>query len=253
VLILDSGDPGELFENERWANVDICDALAVAEALRGVNAILHLAGFPNERSIEEILRVNVLGTHNIYEAARALGIKRVILGSSNHVTGFYPRNQRVSPEWLMRPDSFYGLSKCWNELEAGLYYEKYGIRTLIIRIANATMAPEDPRSDHRSRATWVSPRDLAQLVLIGITHSDIDCTTVYGVSQTDINWWDNSKATTLGYSPQDRGYDHSATFPTPPRPDSQNQHVADRFQGGRFCAADHDGVLRMRNLGVLTE
>lgn len=243
--ILDLVDPGALSENESWSQLDICDQASTTDALQGVEAIIHLAGFPGERPIEEIIRVNVLGTHNVYEAARRLGISRIILGSSNHVTGFYPRDQIVSPDGPMRPDSFYALGKCWNELEAGLYFEKFGIESFIIRIANASIDPEDPRSDDRSRATWISARDLAQLVVIGLEEPRIDCTAVYGVSQTPYGWWDNARAYELGYRPLDRGSDftQSANIQSS---SPQNSHIAGKFQGGRFCSIDHDGTVRTR-------
>lgn len=244
VRVLDLKSPDSLQANETWSSVDICDLNSTLSALNGVDAIIHLAGFPGERPIEDIVRVNVLGTHNVYEAARELGIKRVVLGSSNHVTGFFARDQRVSPVGAMRPDSFYGLSKCWNELEAGLYFQKCGIESFIIRIANASMEPADSRSDERSRATWVSPRDLAQLVLIGLESLEVDCTTVYGVSQSPYAWWDNSVAEALGYKPADRGMDYAIPHPSVPAA-GEKQHISAHFQGGRFCAIGHDGVLRV--------
>ncbi|TDX70397.1 uronate dehydrogenase [Neorhizobium sp. R1-B] len=245
VRILDLVAPDEACANETWSPVDICDFGSTLKALKGIDAIVHLAGFPGERPIEDIVRVNVMGTHNIYEAARQLGISRVVLGSSNHVTGFFTRDQRVSPDGPMRPDSLYGLGKCWNELEAGLYFQKHGIESFIIRIANATMEPADSRSDERSRATWLSGRDLAQLVMIGLESPHVDCTTVYGVSQSPFSWWDNSVAFKLGYDPLDRGVDHTPPLATTP-PGVENRHIADHFQGGRFCAIDHDGVVRTR-------
>ncbi|MGG7581977.1 NAD-dependent epimerase/dehydratase family protein [Rhizobium sp. Nf11,1] len=245
IRILDLLAPDDARANETWSAVDICDFNSTVDALKGVDAIVHLAGFPGERPIEDIVRVNVLGTHNIYEAARQLRISRVVLGSSNHVTGFFARDQRVSPDGPMRPDSLYGLGKCWNELEAGLYFQKYGIESFIIRIANATMEPEDSRSDQRSRATWVSARDLAQLVMIGLESPGVDCTTVYGVSRSPLMWWDNTIAFKLGYNPLDRGLDHTAPVEDTPST-VKNRHISDHFQGGRFCAIDHDGVLRER-------
>lgn len=251
LIILDIVEPDELFANERWEACDICDPVALERSLTGVDAIVHLAGYPNERSIEDVLRLNVLGTHNVYETARRLKISRVVLGSSNHVTGFYPVNETVNAENSMRPDSYYGLSKCWNELEASLYFEKFGIETLAIRIGNATTPPSSERSDGRSDAIWVSPRDLAQLVLIGLEDERITCTTVYGISNTSHYWWDNSVALSLGYRPQDgqplseEGSYRSAT--------ALPETIGNRFQGGRFCTRDHDGVLRDRKISFLAD
>ncbi|WP_196260877.1 NAD-dependent epimerase/dehydratase family protein [Pelagibacterium limicola] len=244
IRIVDIEDPGPLRENESWQRVDICDLDALTQCLKGADAVVHFAGYPNERAIEDILRVNVLGTHNIYEAARRAGVGRVVFGSSNHVVGFYPRDLRVGSDVFMRPDSIYGLSKCWSELEAGLYYEKAGITSLNIRIGHAGKPPNDPRA----LAVWVSARDLAQLVLIGIGHPDIECDTVFGVSENDSGWWDNSVATGLGYRPRDRAIDFALPQAFEPE-QPQVPGVTDYFKGGRFCAFNHDSVPRRRRIG----
>ncbi|MFE0758393.1 NAD-dependent epimerase/dehydratase family protein [Inquilinus sp. NPDC058860] len=244
VRILDIADPGPLAEHESWTAVDIADLAALTAAVEGADAIAHFAGYPNERAAEDILRVNVLGTHNVYEAAVRAGIGRVVLASSNHVTGFYPRDARVGVEDQMRPDSLYGLSKCWGELEAGVYFEKAGIRTLAIRIGNAGERPFDARG----LAVWISPRDLAQLVLIGLEHPDIDCTTVYGASANDAAWWDNSVAIALGYRPQDRTVDFAAPEAFRTKPSAELPQVTDHFQGGWFSAQGHDGAVRRRRV-----
>lgn len=241
IKIVDTADPGLLGANETWERADISDGDTLTTCLTDVDAIVHLAGYPNERGIEDILRVNVLGTHNVLEAARRNGIRRVVFGSSTHAVGFYPRETRVSDTDPMRPDSLYGLSKCWGELEAGLYFDKFGIQTLNIRIGNAGERP----TDARALRIWVSPRDLAQLVLIGLEHPSITCTTVFGVSRVEAGWMDNGTAAALGYIPADSaqsmaGPDTSQERPTP------MPHIAEYFQGGRFCVIDHDGTLRGR-------
>jgi uronate dehydrogenase len=241
IKIVDTADPGPLDDNQTWEQADVSDGEALTACMADVDAIVHLAGYPNERGIEDILRVNVLGTHNVLEAARRNGIGRVVFGSSNHTVGFYPRQTVVSDSDPMRPDSLYGLSKCWGELEAGLYFDKFGIRTLNIRIGNAGERPEDARA----LRIWVSPRDLAQLVLIGLEHSDVTCTTVYGISQVEGGWLDNSTAATLGYSPADRAESMAGPDNAQERP-SPMPHIAEFFQGGRFCVIAHDGTLRDR-------
>ena len=137
----------------------------------------------------------------------------------------------------MRPDSPYGLSKCWGELVAGLYYDTSGIRSLSIRIGNAGTYP----NSERSIAIWISARDLAQLVRIGLTHPLIAATVVYGVSDADEKWWDNDLARRLGYQPEDRPRDHARIEQGAEGP------VALAFQGGGFCEINHDGTIRMRN------
>src|SRR5690606_21332325 len=112
---------------------DISELGQLVAAFAGLDGIIHLAGLNTERDLEQTLHVNVLGASNLYEAARLNGVARVVLGSSNHAMGFYRRDEKVGSFDQMRPDTLYGLSKCWAELTGGLYFDKAGIRTLSIR------------------------------------------------------------------------------------------------------------------------
>lgn len=238
ILVLGRSRPDDLAPNERYLEVDMSEVDKMRAAFEGMDGVIHMAGIPKEAPLEDIVRVNVLGTSNVYEAARLAGVPRVVLGSSNHAIGYYPRDVVVSGTAQMRPDGLYGLSKCWTELVAGLYYDKYGIRSLIIRIGNAGKQPKTLRS----LEVWVSARDLCQLTLIGLTHPDIDATTVFGVSGGGGTWWDNSSATKLGYKPKDIIAEHAA----PELSTEDESEVALFYQGGRFAAANHVGGIRKR-------
>lgn len=241
VRVIDLVEPSGLHANETFVEADVSDLDALTAAFEGLDAIVHLAGHPGERPIADILKANVLGTSNVYEAARRTGIGRVVFGSSNHATGFYPRDVVVATDDPMRPDSLYGLSKCWGELVAGLYYDKAGIRSLNIRIGNALDRPTTPRA----LEVWISPGDLAQLCVIGLTHPDLEVTTAFGVSAGGGNWWDNSAVERLGYVPQDRIADFAAPEAFAPVPDDADP-VGEYFQGAGFCILEHDGVIRRR-------
>ncbi len=109
---------------------------------------------------------------------------------SNHAVGFYPRATPIDHTALPRPDSRYGLSKCWGEAVAALYAQKHDIRSLLVRIGNADDVPKSARA----LAIWISGRDLAQLCRIGLEHPDVFCDAVYGVSNNAASWYDNSLA-----------------------------------------------------------
>ncbi len=239
IRVLDLIKPPELSANETFRQTDMLDPHDLSAAFEGLDGIVHLAGIPKEAPLQEILAVNVTGTTNVYEAARRTGVGRVVLGSSNHVVGCYPRSAQVGPMDQMRPDGLYGLSKCWGELTAGLYWDKHGIRSLIIRIGNSSVRPMLPRS----LEVWISPKDLCQLTMIGLLHEDVTATTVFGVSRGGGSWWDNSLAARMGYDPKDVISDHAA--PEAFLPDEEGP-VSRHFQGGRYVAADHDGVIRDR-------
>ena len=98
--------------------VDLQDRDAVREAVRGVDAVVHLGGLSLENTFDRILAANIEGAYNLYEAVRAEGVSRVVFASSNHAIGFTPRpehpehrKQDLPIETPFRPDTFYGLSK----------------------------------------------------------------------------------------------------------------------------------------------
>ncbi|RYE82460.1 MAG: NAD(P)-dependent oxidoreductase, partial [Hyphomicrobiales bacterium] len=184
VRIVDIVEPTELAPNESFVRADLTVLDEAVTALEGVDGVIHLAGIPSEKALADMIQANVIGTSHVYEAAKLTGVPRVVLGSSNHSTGFYPRDVVVGPDAPMRPDSIYGLTKCWGELVAGMYYDKHGIRSLVIRIGNAQDRPRAPRS----LEVWISPGDLAQLCEIGLTHPDVDVKTVFGVSAGGGSW-----------------------------------------------------------------
>ncbi len=65
--------------------------------MRGVDAIIHLAGISLEASFDKILASNIEGTYNLYEAARQEGVARIVFASSNHAVGYTPRPEGDDP------------------------------------------------------------------------------------------------------------------------------------------------------------
>jgi uronate dehydrogenase len=232
--------PGETFHR-----VDIADAAAIGAAMKGVDGVIHMAGQSVEADWEAVHRQNIVGLYNLYEAARSAGVRRVIYPSSNHAVGFYPRNRRVGARAIFRPDGRYGVSKAFGELVAALYADKYGIGSLCIRIGNANDKP----IDKRRLSIWISWRDLAQLVRIGLEHPDIHFEVVYGVSDNERSWFDNATAWQLGYRPQDRAEDYAAEVLAKEPPEDPGK-VGPRVIGGTFAdeeyVGDYDRIEKFR-------
>jgi len=82
-----------------WIIADVTDAAAVKEAMRGIDAVLHIAAVPNIWSGDgaTIMRVNTQGTWLIFEAAEAAKIGRVVFCSSDSVAGYTVREGRMIP------------------------------------------------------------------------------------------------------------------------------------------------------------
>jgi uronate dehydrogenase len=148
--------------------------------------------------------------------------------------GFHQRESHLNQRSEMRPDSVYGLSKGFGELVAQYYYDKYNIESVCIRIGSCYPKP----LNRRMLATWLSERDLTNLVKQIYVADRVGCTMIYGVSNNSYQWWDNQHAAFIGWHPQDS----SAVFENE---DYLINEVTDpndpviRYQGGDFVNAGH--------------
>lgn len=231
----------DLHPGETFVKADIARLNDMLKVSKGVDAVLHLGGQSGEAPFERILEANILGFYNTLEAARRNGVKRFLVATSNHAVGFYRCDQKIDHRVYPKPDSRYGVSKVFNEALASLYADRYGMEMFCMRIGNVNRAP----IDRRRLAIWVSPRDMAQLVTIGVEHPDIVFEVVYGISDNRRTWFDNSNARRLGYRPQDKSEAYAARVlaDAPPLTDDP----ADVFQGGGHCMAE--GGTRSRLAG----
>ena len=205
------------------------DALRIT---RGVDAIVHLGGYSVEGPWPAILQANIVGCYNVFEAARRNGVKRILFPTSNHAVGYYRRDQTIDHRVYIKPDSRYGVSKVFGEALGSLYADKYGMEMFMIRIGNVNPRP----IDKRRLSIWLSPRDLAQLVSIGIDHPGITFEIVYGISRNTRAWYDNANAFRLGYRPQDDSEAYAAEVLAREKP--SRDAVAESHQGGTFCTAE---------------
>ncbi len=186
------------------AALDMTDPDAVRAAARGMDAILHIGWAEDDEDfLGKVLPVNVTGAYHIYEAARECGVSRVVFASSNHATGFYSAEERVEPEDPYRPDSFYGLSKCYIELLGRLYADKHGISSINVRIGN--YPGNRPPASKRALKIWISERDLASLFACCVdADPSFDFLSLYGTSANAHNYYDIGYLKELiGYEPQD--------------------------------------------------
>ncbi|ALA43176.1 MULTISPECIES: NAD(P)-dependent oxidoreductase [Paenibacillus] len=184
--------------------MDIHDAARLAELTRGVDTVLHFAWIKDEGDfLGKVLSGNVSGAYKLYEAAVKNGVKRIVFASSNHATGFYKVGESIDVEDPYRPDSFYGLSKCYIELLGRLYADQGKISSMNIRIGNF---PGDDRP-HSERAAhiWISERDMIRLTVCCIeARPEMSYLNLYGTSANTDNYYDIGYLEELiGYKPQD--------------------------------------------------
>jgi uronate dehydrogenase len=187
---------------EEHVVADVTDPAAMAEAVSGASAVVHLAGVSGESTWAAVAHANIDGTHCVLEAARRAGVRRVVLASSNHATGFTPRPESGllrEDDGLARPDTFYGVSKVAMEALGSLYADRYGMDVVCLRIGSAYPEP----TTTRQLSTWLSPRDQVGLVDAALRAPSPGFAVVWGVSANTRGWWDLTAARALGYEPAD--------------------------------------------------
>jgi uronate dehydrogenase len=222
---------GAAAAQEELAPCDLADKAAVAALVQGCDAIVHMGGVSVERPFEEILRANIHGVFNLYEAARVHGCKRVVFASSNHVIGFHKQGEVIDADCAKRPDGYYGLSKSYGEDLSRFYFDRYGIETVCIRIGSSFPEPKD----RRMLITWMSYRDLTELIRCALFTPRVGHTIVYGVSDNRDKWWDNSQAAHLGFKAQDSSERFRSQVEALPALDHADPAAI--YQGGGFVKA----------------
>ena len=157
----------------------------VADAIAGCGAVVHLAAIPDEAPVADLLAANVLVTGTVLEAARRSDVQRVVLASSNRVTGCYQRGRLVQTADPPRPDTFYGVSKVAVEALGRLYVDRWGMDVVCVRIGTAAPAPLTVRD----LSTWVSPGDLGRCFVAAVHAPHRGFGVVYAVSGNARTWW----------------------------------------------------------------
>jgi nucleoside-diphosphate-sugar epimerase len=170
-----------------WHVADIADLGSITPAFAGVDAVVHLAAaLGSKATFEDHVRANVVGTYNVFEAARQAGVRRVIFASSGATISGIERDEvfrelvegraaasegrgpglsrlpLLTHESPLRPSGIYGCTKVWGEALARHYADAHGLSIICVRIG-AVNAEDRPRAP-RDLAVWCSQRDIARMI-----------------------------------------------------------------------------------------
>ena len=199
VVLTDISEITDLAGHESFVRADLADLAAVEALCEDADMVVHFGASADEAPWDTILQSNIVGTYNIYEAAARAGARRVVYASSIHTVGMYPKTQVLGIHEPHRPDTFYGLSKCFAEDLARMYWEKKGLESVCLRIYSCLEKP----GNSRALGSWLSFDDLRQLVTRSIDTPVVAFTIAWGVSNNDRVPVDNAAASHLGYRPVD--------------------------------------------------
>ena len=225
-------DIGSLYPGETYVKADLANMDQIRPIVEGADMVVHFGAIVDELPFEELLGPNFVGSYNIWESAFQHGVKRVIYASSIHAVGMYPKNEFIGTDVPHRPDTFYGLAKCFSEDLGKMYWEKRGLESVHLRILSCAQV-----TNARALGSWLSYDDLIHLVTRAIDTPVTGFSIVYGVSNNDRAPVDNSSASYLGYRPKDNAEQFAAEI-LAAEPPMDPQNPSHMCHGGPFAGVD---------------
>ena len=196
---------GHLEAHESAVEADITDLALLTRACEGVDTVVHLAAYPGDGAefYDTLLRLNVIGAYNAFEAARQAGCRRLVFASSiDAVRGYWDAGE-IDVGVPVFPTNIYGASKCWGEALARAYAAQHGLSCLCVRLCN-------PHFDQGGAwhaddlVSGISERDAADLLALCVEAEGLDFAIVNGISRHRrgvLDWKPAQRI--LGFVPRD--------------------------------------------------
>lgn len=227
-----SSDIGTLYDGETYVRADLAEYDQIHALLDGADMVVHFGAYGDEAAFGTILGPNIVGAYNIWEAAYRNGVRRVVYASSIHAVGMHSKMDFIGTDAPHRPDTFYGLAKCFAEDLASLYWDKCRVEAVCLRILSCAQV-----TSARALGTWLSYEDLIHLVERAISTPVTGFTVVYGVSNNDRAPVDNARASFLGYRPNDNAEQFAEKI-LAEEPSQNHDDLAATRHGGPFASVE---------------
>ncbi|MGA9252543.1 MAG: NAD(P)-dependent oxidoreductase [Roseobacter sp.] len=227
-------DIGTLYPGEEYVKADLAQMDQIAPVLEGADMVVHFGAIVDEKPFEDLLGPNFVGSYNIWEAGYKAGVRRIVYASSIHAVGMHLKSDFIGTDAEHRPDTFYGLAKCFTEDLGRMYWDKRGMESIHLRILSCAQV-----NNTRALGSWLSYADLIQLVTRAIDTPSVGFSIIYGVSNNDRAPVDNAKASFLGYRPVDNAEVFAAQL-------LAEEGTVDTTDPGQMC---HGGPFAKVDLG----
>lgn len=231
-------DIGTVLANERYVKADLASLDDMMSVLAGADMVVHFGAIGDEAPFDAILEANIKGAYNVWEAAYQNGLSRVVYASSIHAVGMHPKTDFIGTDAPHRPDTFYGLAKCFAEDLGSLYWDKRGLESVCMRILSAAQV-----NNPRALGSWLSYDDLIHLVERAIDTPITGHTIIYGVSNNDRAPVDNHLAHFMGYRPKDNAEEFAKQVLAEAEP-------ANPHDNGQMCHGGPFATVELGNSGT---
>lgn len=191
--------------------VDLSDIKSLKKSMSGVSVVVNLAANSDAKAkFEDLVKPNIVGTYNVFEAARIAKVERVIFASSVHAINAYPHGHEVKNKDAPMPLDFYGATKAFGESLCSVFSHKYNLSCLAIRIG-AYVSNDQKTMVCYTRKDYdyvISQRDMGQLLHKSILASKkVKYGILSGISDNDHKRMELKFTKKLiGYNPRDDAF-----------------------------------------------
>lgn len=190
--------------------LDVTSLAACMRACEGIDTVIHLAADVSPDTddfMTGLLPTNIIGTYNIFHAAKAQGCRRVVFASSAQTIEGYPQDVQVHETMPVRPKNLYGVTKVFGEALASYFADTSTLTTIAVRIGNVAQFHRGEQHSARDVAAYTSVRDVVHLLARSVQAEATGFMIVNGVSDNRYKRLsiDHSRLM-LGYHPQDDAF-----------------------------------------------
>ena len=192
---------------------DLTNVAAVRRAMEGVTALVHLAATPDDDDfLARIVPNNIIGVHNVLEAAREAGARRMVLASSGQVvwgsrlTGPWPVGVDVQPT----PRYWYAAAKMFLEAAGRAFADGFGMSVIAVRLGwcpRTKEQVEEISATDWAQDVYLSPGDAGRFFACAVeAAAAISFAVVYATSRpVKILRYDlETTRKLLGYEPEEQ-------------------------------------------------
>ncbi len=194
----------ELAAHEEYCAFDMTREDECRRACQGVDTVVHLAADPGSEDFTgSLLPRNIIGPYNIFNAAAAVGCRRVIFTSSIYAVRGHGPNLPVEPNGPPYPQGLYGATKCWGEALGRVFASRHPLSVIVIRLGNPRF-DQGGDWDADEPSYMMSPRDTADLFGRCVDVAEVDFAIVHGSSRHRRQWLGlEFTGGLLGFEPRD--------------------------------------------------
>ncbi len=217
--------PPEQADGE-WQIGNLADPEFATSLVAGVDTIIHLGADPRPDAdfYASLLDNNFKSTYNLYRAADAAGVKKVVYASSGQAVLGYQDEVQVHSGQAVQPMNMYGVSKCFGEATAACFAYAHQLPSICVRIGWVVAREEiagrrDINPTDLARA--VTEADICRMLDCCLVANGITYAIVHAISNNRFTFLDLSETRELlGYEPQDDAFALAGIWP--PRGQEQN-------------------------------